>query len=154
MKKTFVAIILIVGFGGYIYWSTHTSAPTANPVSDVTPTEPIPTVPTDASNNPNNAPVSSGAYKDGTFTGAVASTIYGDVQVAAVISKGKIVDVKMLKYPNDRENSRAISDMSFPILKQEAITAQNAHVDIVSGATQTTEGFQQSLGSALAQAQA
>ena len=93
-----------------------------------------------------------GMFKDGTYTGPVADAFYGPLQVAAVIQDGKLVDVKALQYPSDRQTSNDISLRSLPILTQEAISTQSANVDIVSGATQISEAFQQSLGAALAMA--
>jgi uncharacterized protein with FMN-binding domain len=101
---------------------------------------------------PTPAPVQTGQYKNGTYTGSVASTNYGDVQVAAVISGGKLVDVTFLSYPSNRGHSAQISTYAMPILKSEAITSQSANVDIVSGATQISGGFQSSLADALAAA--
>jgi uncharacterized protein with FMN-binding domain len=91
-------------------------------------------------------------YKDGQYTGDVVSNNYGDVQVEAIINGGKITDVQFLTYPNHAGHSQEISNYSMPLLKQEAIQAQSARVDIVSGATQTSESFIQSLSSALAKA--
>lgn len=91
-------------------------------------------------------------YKDGQYIGTSVDAFYGPVQVKAVISGGKITDVQFLQFPNDRETSLHISNDSMPILKSEAIANQTAKVDIVTGATQTSEGFQQSLQSALDQA--
>lgn len=93
-------------------------------------------------------------YKDGSFTGAVADAYYGNVQVKVVVSNGKITSVTFLDYPKDRQHSAELSAYATPILSQEAITAQNANVDIVSGATATSEAFIQSLTDALAQAKA
>ena len=91
-------------------------------------------------------------YTDGTFTGDVADAYYGNIQVQTTIQNGKIVDVQFLQYPNDRSRSVSISNRAMPILKSEAISAQSANVDIVSGATESSRAFIQSLGSALAQA--
>lgn len=68
------------------------------------------------------------------------------------MSGGELTDVKILAYPNDRSTSVRINGAALPKLVQEAISSQNAQVDIVSGATQTSQGFQQSLASALAKA--
>ncbi len=91
-------------------------------------------------------------YKDGTFTGNSEDAFYGNVQVKTVISGGKIIDVQFLQYPHEAARSLAINTLAMPNLKQEAITAQNAQVDIVSGATDTSNAFMQSLSSALSQA--
>lgn len=90
-----------------------------------------------------------GQYKNGEYIGDVTDAYYGNVQVRAVISGGKIADVQFLQYPKDRRTSMEINTQAMPYLKQEAIQAQNANVDIVSGATQTSSAFRQSLQSAL-----
>jgi uncharacterized protein with FMN-binding domain len=91
-------------------------------------------------------------YKDGAFTGNSEGAYYGNVQVKAIISGGKITDVQFLQHPHDAARSLAINTLAMPNLTQEAIRAQNAQVDIVSGATDTSNAFMQSLSSALAQA--
>ncbi len=95
-----------------------------------------------------------GMYKDGSYTGSVADAYYGNVQVKAVISGGKLSDVVFLSYPNDRQNSVRINTYATPILKSEAISAQSADVDAVSGASFTSKAFKESLSNALLQAKA
>lgn len=129
---------------------TNTTTPSAqgssgNPPPQATPT----TTPASGSTNPT---AQQGQYRNGTYTGSVADAFYGNVQVQAVISGGRITDVIFLQYPNDRSTSIAINTQAMPYLKQEAIQAQSAQVDIVSGASDTSQAFQQSLTSALAQA--
>lgn len=91
-------------------------------------------------------------YKDGTYQGDVADAFYGNVQVAVTISGGKITDVTFLQYPNDRSTSIEINTQAMPFLKQEALAAQSANVDIVTGASQTSRAFIESLTSALSKA--
>jgi uncharacterized protein with FMN-binding domain len=100
------------------------------------------------------APVATptGRYKDGTYTGSVADAFYGNVQVQVTVSGGNITDVQFLQYPSDRSTSRFINSQAMPLLTQEAIQAQSAQVDGVSGATATSGAFIQSLQSALSQA--
>jgi uncharacterized protein with FMN-binding domain len=93
-------------------------------------------------------------YKDGNYTGTVADAFYGNIQVAVTINNNKITDVQFLQYPNDRPNSVSINSQAMPYLKQEAIQAQSAQVDGVSGATDTSQAFVQSLSAALSKAQA
>ncbi len=93
-----------------------------------------------------------GMYVDGTYTGRPADAYYGIVQIQATIQNGKLAGVKFLRYPNDRSTSRFINGQAMPILQSEAVNAQNANVDIVSGATETSMAFQQSLANTLAQA--
>ena len=91
-------------------------------------------------------------YKDGTYTGNSADAFYGNIQVKAVVSGGKIADVQFLQYPHDAARSLAINTLAMPNLKKEAIQVQDAQVDIVSGATDSSNAFMQSLSSALTQA--
>lgn len=116
---------------------TASSSGSANPPVDVTPTP---------------TPTSTGMYKDGTYDGTIANAFYGNIQVAAVIQGGKLTDVQFLSYPNDNGHSMEVSSFALPALKQEAIQSQSANVNIVSGATQDSGAFQQSLASALAEA--
>ncbi|MFA6414681.1 MAG: FMN-binding protein [Candidatus Paceibacterota bacterium] len=88
-------------------------------------------------------------FFDGLYTGTPADAYYGTVQVKAIVTGGRIADVQFLQYPDSRQNSRMINDQAMPLLTQEAITAQSAQVDGVSGATFTSQAFQQSLASAL-----
>ncbi|MDX3770914.1 FMN-binding protein [Streptomyces sp. NBC_01707] len=90
----------------------------------------------------------------GTFTGDPIDTQYGAVQVAAVLSKGKIISVKVLQAPDQNGRDQQIAAYALPRLTQEAIGAQSAHIDAVSGASYTSQGYIQSLQSALDQAHA
>ena len=83
------------------------------------------------------------------FTGSSIRTPYGDVQVRITVNSGKISAVDPLQVPNDRRRSIEISSYAVPQLVQETISAQSAHIDMISGATYTSEGYQQSLQSAL-----
>jgi uncharacterized protein with FMN-binding domain len=122
--------------------------PQLSPSAAPTPAAPTPT----PSPAPAPAPQPQGQYKNGQYIGSSADAFYGFVQVKAVISGGKIVDVQFLSYPSDRSTSRQINSQAMPYLIQEAIAAQSANVDIISGATDTSQAFIQSLASALAQA--
>jgi uncharacterized protein with FMN-binding domain len=95
---------------------------------------------------------SSGAFRDGTYSGDVADANWGNVEVQAVVTNGQLSDVQFQEFPNHRSRSRSINQRAMPILIQEAIQSQSAEVDVVSGATDTSEAFIESLGSALSQA--
>ncbi len=94
-----------------------------------------------------------GQYKDGTYTGLTANAFYGQVQVRVTISNGRIASVTFLNYPQDRRTSARINSFAVPQVQSEAIQAQSANVDMVSGATLTSEAFMQSMQSALDKAQ-
>jgi len=98
--------------------------------------------------------VTQGLYKDGQYKGSAADAHYGTVQVNAIISGGKLVDVQFLSYPDSRSYSVEINTYAMPILTSEAIKAQSANVNIVTGATMTSQAFIISLTSALNQAKA
>jgi uncharacterized protein with FMN-binding domain len=91
-------------------------------------------------------------YRDGTYTGVSADAYYGNIQVKVIIQGGRIADVQFLDYPQDRGTSVEINQQAMPYLRSEAIQAQTAPVDGVSGATDSSGAFNQSLSSALAQA--
>ena len=105
-----------------------------------------------SASSPSATSASGGQYKDGLYKGTSINVFYGNVQVAVKISGGVIQNVSFLQYPNAHSTSVMINQQAMPYLIQEAIQAQNAHVQIISGATFTSEGFQQSLQSALAKA--
>lgn len=111
----------------------------------------IPTA-TKNTTSPSATTQNSAKFKDGTYTGPVTDVYYGNVEVKAIISGGKLTDVQFLQYPMDRQTSLQKSTHAMPILKSEAISAQSANVNGVSGATETSKGFVASLGGALAQA--
>jgi hypothetical protein len=74
---------------------------------------------------------------------------YGPVQVEITLQGHKLVDSQALQLPSDRRFSRQISDYVGPILRQEALKAQSANIDIISGATFTSEAYARSLQAAL-----
>ncbi|HEY8982221.1 MAG TPA: FMN-binding protein [Streptomyces sp.] len=90
----------------------------------------------------------------GMFTGEPVDTQYGTVQVAATLDHGKITSIKVLQAPDRRGCDQEIAAYALPRLTQEAIGAQSAHIDAVSGAGYTSQGYIQSLQSALDQAHA
>ncbi len=91
-------------------------------------------------------------YADGTFTGSEADAYYGIIQIQAVVQNGRLVGIHVLQYPSDRQTSVRINRQALPWLRDEVISAQSANVDIISGATLTSEAFIRSIGSALRQA--
>jgi uncharacterized protein with FMN-binding domain len=95
---------------------------------------------------PSGAPVAAG-----TITGQDIQTQFGDVQVQITIANGRITQVEALQLPS-HGRSGSISQAVAPMLHDEALQAQSAKIDIVSGATYTSEAYAQSLQSALDQA--
>ena len=161
MKKTIVSVVIIGTFVLYSFLHAHsglvavvptTSAESRSSSSSATTTPSTETP--GATVTPNTTAAPGSLYKDGSYTGSVADAQWGVVQVKAVIKDGKITDVQFLQYPNDRNRSIYINSYADPQLSSEAIQAQNANVDIVTGATDSSEAFIQSLSDALSRARA
>jgi uncharacterized protein with FMN-binding domain len=94
---------------------------------------------------------SSGSTTTGTktVTGETAQTRWGPVQVKITVKNGKITDVTAVQSPSDNPRDQEINSYALPQLKSEALAAQSASIDTVSGATYTSDGYRQSLQSAL-----
>jgi uncharacterized protein with FMN-binding domain len=138
MKKYLLSAVVIFGF---LFYSATAKNQAVIPF-------PVSTLSLPNPNKSNN----STSYKDGTFTGSVADAFYGNIQVAAVIQNGRLVNVNILQSPGDRSRSIAINSQAMPILQSEAVQAQSASVDMVSGATDSSAAFISSLSSALSRA--
>lgn len=97
---------------------------------------------------------SNARYADGIHTGPVADAYYGPIQIQAIVQGGRLVGLKVLQYPSDRQTSVLINRQALPMLRDEAVSAQSAKVDIISGATLTSKAFIRSLDGALSKARA
>jgi uncharacterized protein with FMN-binding domain len=102
---------------------------------------------------PTAAPTTGGAAGGSTtnlvVNGTVAQTRWGPVQVQVRISGGKITDVKTLQQPTGNRRDYEINSYAVPQLRSAVLAAQSANVDVVSGATVTSEGYLESLQAAL-----
>ena len=150
-KKLAVAGFVIVTF---IIYSIHQRNEGSQAAQKVTASQGNSSQSTASSSNTTTQSTTSVSYKDGSYTGKSSDAFYGYVQVRATIMGGKLADITILDYPQDRDNSVEINNSALPLLKQEAIQAQTAQVDGISGATDTSKAFTESLADALAQAKA
>lgn len=91
---------------------------------------------------------SSARYADGTWTGTAMEEPWGTFQVQAVIDGGRLADVVVVSEPGDR-HSRRINAQAVPWLTEAAIAAQGTAIDMISGATWTSESYLTSLQAAL-----
>lgn len=84
-----------------------------------------------------------------TIDGATVNTTYGPVQVRITETNGRLTNVTPLQLPNDNPQSQQIAAYAAPMLRSEALKAGNAHIDAISGASYDSQGYAQSLQSAL-----
>ncbi len=134
VSGTAVAIVVVVAI------RTHANPPVHHP-----PGRPSPTVRV-ALPSP---PAARRAYHSGVATGAVARTDYGAVQVRVTVTHGRIVNVAAMRLPHGNQMDVQLSKPAARVLESRVISAQSANVDMVSGATYTSEGYLSSLQSAL-----
>ncbi|MEI7451872.1 MAG: FMN-binding protein [Candidatus Falkowbacteria bacterium] len=138
LKKIILSLFVIGAFIFYAIYRQGNFTPQTNDKNTANNNTP-------SSNTGNKTNV---IYKDGEYTGASFDALYGVLQVKAVVQGGKLTDVIFLS--GTQEGGRPLRGLD--TLKSEAITAQSANVDTVSGATNSSGAFVSSLASALAQA--
>jgi uncharacterized protein with FMN-binding domain len=146
MKKVILSVATILAFAAYSFRQRDVLGSSTQFSGSTVPTGAAPV------STSQSLGQSKSVYKNGVYAGSSADAFYGNVQVQVTISGGKISDVSFLDYPQDRGRSVTINTFAMPILKSETISAQSANIDTVSGATQTSRAFVESLTSALAQA--
>lgn len=86
-----------------------------------------------------------------TYKGPIEDTRYGPVEAIIKVKSKKIYKVSLAAAP-DTDRSQFIDEQAAPLLRDEVLKAQSANVDMISGATITSEGFIQSLSSAVKRA--
>ena len=84
-----------------------------------------------------------------TVAGDAVNTRFGPVQVQITVAGGKITASDVLQVPMRGRQDQMINSQAVPILNGEAVSAQSAQIDTVSGATYTSDGYSQSLQSAI-----
>ncbi|WP_381560548.1 FMN-binding protein [Streptomyces eurythermus] len=110
---------------------------------------PAPQGGTSAAASPGGAASASPKGASKSVTGRTVQTRWGPVQVRITVKDGRLTDVTAVRYPTDNPRDREINSYAIPQLRREALTAQSAQIDMVSGASYTSTGYQQSLQSAL-----
>lgn len=133
--------------------SSDNSAPSDNPAPAASSTPSSqPSQPGQSTPTPTQTPTKTAGTK--TVTGSSVPVTegfrtFGNVQVQVTVSNGKITKLVAVDYPNGDPRSYEISRYSIPVLGQEVLSAQGTSIDIVSGATYTTEAYAQSVQAAL-----
>lgn len=116
------------------------AAPTTTAAAGATTT-------TSAGTTATTTPAASTATIEG--DGPVVDTRYGPVQVSVVVTDGQLVDVIALQLPSGDRTNVGISSYAEPLLREMALEAQSADIDVVSGATFTSRAYAESLQGAL-----
>ncbi|MEV4603601.1 FMN-binding protein [Amycolatopsis sp. NPDC049253] len=148
MRRIAIAIAATVSIVVLLF-SYHTSTNQTSVIAQVpgvvrSPTSSAPPPPTAAPGTGSGSGSGSGTY-----TGQAADTPYGPVQVAITVADGKITDARVLQVPQESGRDVRINSAAVPVLNQEVLQAQSAQIDTVSGATYTSQGYLQSLQSAI-----
>lgn len=96
-------------------------------------------------------PAHAATSKTVTYKGPIEDTRYGPIEAIIKVKKKKITKVELAAAP-DTDRSQFIDEQAAPLLRDEVLKAQNAKVDVISGATVTSEAFIESLGKAVKKA--
>jgi uncharacterized protein with FMN-binding domain len=158
LMSTLTVLVLLFG---YHTSTSSTAAATGGNSSLATPytgsstasgTASTPTTGSSSSPSASAAASPSSSATSGTVTGTAADTRWGPVQVEITVAGGSITNVSVVQYPDSNGRDQEINAQALPILIQETLKAQSANIDMVSGATYTSDGYVTSLQSALDQA--
>lgn len=163
MKRVIAAVSLtIAGLAAVLGFKTRDSsadaaATTATAVTSTTAGQAISTTTaqaTGATTTTGAATTTTAATGTGTVevTGPAIDTRYGPVQVSIVVQDGVLVDVVALQLPSGDRRDAQINAYAEPLLREMALQAQSANIDVVSGATFTSRGYAESLQAALDEA--
>jgi len=164
MKKIVIAVlatlsglVLLFSYRTSLDQSISTAASTpagGSPASaDSTPAAtPSASTPSSRASTPKAKAKPKSGLKDGTYTGQAVDTVYGPVEVQIRVSGGKITAASAPQYPQGSPRDQEINAQAIPMLITETTQASSSNIDMISGATYTSEGYIQSLQSALDQA--
>jgi uncharacterized protein with FMN-binding domain len=165
---TVIALVLLLSFKTHSLTSSGAAIPPAaiSPSSSAAPPSATPSASASGQVFPSAGPSAAApttakkpaaptkATGNRTVDGDAVDTRYGPVQVRVALSGATITGITILQVPSDRQRDIEINDYAVPILTQEALKAQSTQIDMVSGATYTSQGYLQSLQSALDKAKA
>jgi uncharacterized protein with FMN-binding domain len=151
LMSTLTVLVLLFGY----HTSTSSQAAASAESSAVAPVSSGTGATSGAASGTTSSPSAAGSSSTATsttFTGASATTRWGPVQVEITVANGTITDVSVVDYPSGNGKDQQINARALPVLVQETLKAQSAKIDMVSGATVTSDGYVTSLQSALDQA--
>jgi uncharacterized protein with FMN-binding domain len=141
--STAAALVLVLSY------KTHGSSSLATPPAAVSSAAPSTSTTTTTTTSSSAKTKAKTATTTTTVTGDSVETRYGPVQVQIKVTSGKVVSATAIDYPTNDPRDQQINSYAIPALNQEAVSAGSANIDMVSGATFTSDGYIQSLQSAL-----
>jgi uncharacterized protein with FMN-binding domain len=141
VASTIVGLVLLLGF------KTESTTSRGSTPAAIAPA----TTGTSSSTSESSTSSSSASTGTRTVTGTSVDTRWGPVQVKITAVNGKITSAQAVDYPQNNSRDQEINSVAIPQLQQETINASSANIDMVSGATYTSQGYIQSLQSALDQ---
>uniref|UniRef100_A0AAU3HU05 FMN-binding protein n=1 Tax=Streptomyces sp. NBC_01393 TaxID=2903851 RepID=A0AAU3HU05_9ACTN len=148
-RVTLAAAATVTGFVLLLSLKPHTAPTAADAASSAGRSPSSSSSSGSSSGNSSGASGGSKSTGTGTVTGDSVQTRWGPVQVRITLKDGKITESTAVVYPSDNPRDQEINGYALPELRRETLAAQSAQIDSVSGATYTSDGYRQSLQSAL-----
>lgn len=142
-------VVASIGIGAYYTFVPTTENSTTQINNNSNSQNTTSTTNSNSTTTSSNSTTTTGQMKDGTYTGEVVRTRRGDVQLSITVSGGKISEITPLIYPNEDRDSKQINANAIPKYVAEAIDVQSANITLISGATETYNGFTGSLQDAI-----
>jgi uncharacterized protein with FMN-binding domain len=142
--STIVALVMLLSFKTHGVVTATIAPPAA--VSGSSSDSATPSAPSSGSSSDSTTGSSSAATS---ITGDAVNTRFGPVQVQITVKSGRMTAVQAIVYPQENSRDQEINSWAIPQLNQEAAQAGSANIDMVSGATYTSDGYINSLQSAL-----
>jgi uncharacterized protein with FMN-binding domain len=144
---TAVVVVLLASF------KARTPALSAGVLPRATPAHPAPAATATPTATATATPTATAATR-ATGLGDAIQYPYGVLQVKATVSRGRLASVTLARFQPEPGRSQFIDEQAIPLLRAEALRAGSASIDVISGATYTSEAYARSLQSALDRAKA
>ncbi|MFD5819648.1 FMN-binding protein [Streptomyces sp. NPDC127038] len=150
-RVTLAAAATVTGFVLLLSLKPHTAPTTADASSSAGRSPSSSSSASPGGSSGNSSGTSGGSKSTGTrtVTGDTVQTRWGPVQVRITLKEGRITESAAVAYPSGNPRDQEINSYAIPQLRRETLAAQSAQIDSVSGATYTSDGYKQSLQSAL-----
>lgn len=152
MKRVVLAIVsTVTGLVMLLSFKTHAVATSSASAAVVAPSPAATAAPSPSSSpsTSSSSTKSAASTTTKTVTGDSVDTRWGPVQVRITVTNGTITAAQAIVYPENNPRDEEINAYAVPQLNSEAVGSTSASIDMVSGATYTSQGYISSLQSAL-----